>query len=633
MKERTEGTGAATAQPRVAQEFKHRGRGVRQRSFDGSRSVFQRHHHPARLLVAVAAVAIAILVGTLLVSYGSKLYQNWRESGLLDRATALREQGEFSQATQMARELLTRHPDSLPALSILADTAERQSLEEAVLWRERIARLRPMDPESQLNFASAALRFGKLDVAREALTRVSQKDRDSAAFHVVAGWLARAEGNFAEQETQFAAAAKREPNNDLYQFNLAALQIRSSDTEKSNNARITLERLSKIMRYRTGALRALLNDAVDRKDLASADNFAQQLQMSPDVTFGDYLLCLNFYRKLDQKKFRRLLERVKPFAARNPADVAALIDWMNQNGLAAGVVEWIDKLPPAELSSPAVSVAVANAYATVNNWSRLKRFTRTGNWSDADYLRFAFQAIAVQRLRSGSSSSATSEFSKFWQSAHELAKNDSQRQITLARLATEWQMESQAEQLWLAIEKDPSMRREALDNLRRIYRAGNETTKLYEVLERLHEISPDEAPIAADLARVGLNLNQNVERSHQLAKEAYDRAPNDINCAVTYAFSLYRLGRNAEALAIIQTLSPDQLHDPHAAVYTALVLIEAGQIDSAKEYIGAAEDDTIYPEEKKLLGEAKNKVIAAKGSPASEPPVLPRSNGAPLIVQ
>ena len=113
------------------------------------------------MLVAVAAVAIAILAGALLISYGSKLYQYRRENALVDRATALLEQGELSKAALMARELLTRHPDSLPALSILADTAERQNLEEAVLWRERIARLRPMDLESQLNFASAALRFGK----------------------------------------------------------------------------------------------------------------------------------------------------------------------------------------------------------------------------------------------------------------------------------------------------------------------------------------------------------------------------------------------------------------------------------------------------------------------------------------
>jgi predicted Zn-dependent protease len=559
-----------------------------------------------------------------LVSYGSKLYQNWRENGLLHRATALLQQGNLGTAAKTARELLARHPDSLPALSILADTAERQNVEEAVSWRELIARLRPKDPESQLNFASAALRFGKLDVAREALTRVPQQDRDSAAFHVVAGWLARAEGNFAEQEEQFAAAVSKEPNNDLYQFNLAALQIRSNDAEKSNNARDTLERLSKIARYRTGALRALLNAAVDRNDLASADNFAQQLQMSADVTFNDYLLWLNFYRKLDEKKFRQLLERVKPFAARNAADVAALIDWMNQNGLAADVVKWIDKLPPAELSSPAVSAAVADAYATVKNWSRLKRFTRTGSWGDAEYLRFAFQAIAVQRLRSGSDSSATSEFNKLWQSAYDLSENDSQRQLTLARLATKWQLDSEAEQLWLAIEKNPATRREAFNNLRRIYRDDGDTRRLYEVLGRLHDISPDEAPITADLARLGLNLEQNVEHAHQLAKEAYNRTPNETNCAVTYAFSLYRLGRNAEALAIIQTLSPDQLHDPHAAVYTALVLIDGGQPDAAKEYIRAAENDTIYPEEKKLFDEAKIKLDAPPATPTrGESSVLP----------
>src|SRR5206468_9398656 len=182
--------------------------------------------------------------------------------------------------------------------------------------------------------------------------------RDSAAFHVVAGWLARAEGNFADQEEQFAAATKKEPNNDLYRFNLAALQIRSKEAEKSNNARDALERLSKIALYRTGALRALLNNAVERNDLTAADGFGQQLQMSPDVTFGDYLLCLNFYRKLNEKKFRLLLEKVKSFAARNPSDLASLIDWMNQNGVAGDVVKWIDKLPAAQLSSPPTSIAV-----------------------------------------------------------------------------------------------------------------------------------------------------------------------------------------------------------------------------------------------------------------------------------
>jgi Tfp pilus assembly protein PilF len=594
-------------------------------SSSGRHLMFQRQLGKSHLAVVIAGLAIALLIGVFFFSYGSKLYQNWHERRLLKQATTLVQEERFSEAAQMAQELARRHPDSLAALSILADTAERQNLEAAVAWRERIARLLPKDPESQLNLASAALRFGKLDLAREALNRVSPSDRDGAAFHVVAGWLASAEGNFAEQEEQFAAAVKKEPKNDLYQFNLAALQIRSKDAEKSKDARETLERLITIGPYRTGALRALLNDAVKRNDRTAADSFAQQLQMSPEVTFGDYLLCLNFYRKLDEKKFRRLLEKVKPFAARNASDLASLIDWMNQNGLTTDVVKWVDKLPTTQLSSPPASVAVADAYATVKNWSRLKRWTRTGNWGESEYLRLAYQAIADRHLRSGNDS----EFETLWQSADELSRDEPERELALARLATKWQLENQAEELWVRVEENPTMRREALDNLRQLYRAEGETTKVYGILQRLHESSPNEAPITADLARLGLNLGENTESSHQLAKEAYDRASNDVNCAVTYAFSLSRLGRNAEALPIIESLPPDQLHDPHAAVYVALVLIDGSELEGAKDYIAAVENGKLYPEEKKVLAEAKKKLMAASAIPS--PTESPLPSGTPPL--
>src|SRR5215831_2692242 len=243
MKPTNGSTGVETAHE-VPRHFEHVEQVDGRQSFSEIHSTLHRTLTRRHLTVAIAGLAIALLVGVFLAGYGSKAYQNWRERGLLQRATTLLQEGKFSEAAQVAQELIRQHPDSVAGLSILADTAERQNLEQAVSWRERVARLLPKDPESQLNLASAALRFGKLDLAREALNRVSPRDRDSAAFHVVAGWLARAEGNFVEQEEQFAAAVHKEPKNDLYQFNLAALQIRSKDAEKSKNARNTLDRLS-----------------------------------------------------------------------------------------------------------------------------------------------------------------------------------------------------------------------------------------------------------------------------------------------------------------------------------------------------------------------------------------------------
>src|SRR5438128_2786033 len=381
----------------MAEKIKDAGHRRSGQIFPGLESFFQRQLWPARLTLFAAAFLVVILLGVALFGYGPGLYRDWHQNRLLHLAASMLQEKKFNDATQTAREVVKLDPDSLPAYYILAEAAEKQNLEEAISWRTRIARLLPKDADSQLNLASAALRFGKLDLARKAVDQVTPSDRDRAAFHVVAGWLARAEGNFAEQEEQFAAAVRREPGNDLYQFNLAALQIQSNDPQKSTRSRDTLDRLSKLAPFRSGALRALLNDAVARDDSTAADNFAQQFQMSQEVTFGDYLLCLNFYRKLDEKKFRPLLDRVKPFAARNPSDLAALMDCMNSNGFAGEIFKCIEKLTGDKISSPPVSITVAGAYAEVNNWSRLKRWTLGGSWGGTEYLRLAYQAIATRQ--------------------------------------------------------------------------------------------------------------------------------------------------------------------------------------------------------------------------------------------
>jgi hypothetical protein len=292
---------------------------------------------------------------------------------------------------------------------------------------------------------------------------------------------------------------------------------------------------------------------------------------------------------------------------------------MNHNGLTGEAVKWIDKLPAEKLTSPPVAIAVADAYANAKNWTRLKRWTRNGMWGESDYLRLAYQAIATRESRQDKTDT---EFHALWRAAEQSTIDQPERAVVLARLASKWDLEKESEQLWLRVAENPPLRREALDALRRLYRGDNDTGKLYDVLQRLHESSPNEAPITADLARLGLNLERNVERSHALAKEAHDRAPNEINCAVTYAFSQYRLGRSTEGLAVIQRLPAHQLHDPHAAVYAALLLADASQIDTARDYVASA-DDEIYPEEKKVLDEVRTKIARASAAPS--PAVSPVS--------
>jgi len=590
----------------------------RSRSLPGveSFSNFRLHLPPVRVALYVAAAAVAVLLIVVFGTYGSKAYTAWRESRLLKRATSTLEKKDFVTANRLARQVLERERDSLPAFYILAEATEKQSSEETVSWRAQIARLQPDNIDSQLNLASAALRFGQIDLARKTLERVAPKAQDLAAFHIVAGWLARAEGNLVEQEQQFAIAVNKDPQNDLYKFNLAALQIRSQDPEKSAQARDNLERLTQVPEFRTGALRALLNDAVDRNDVQAADRFVQQLQMSPEVSFGDYLLCLNFYRKLDAKKFEALLEKVKPVAARNSGDLGLLMDWMNENGLASEVVKWMDKLPDATTAKPPAAIAIAAAFAEQKNWSRLRRWTRNGSWGEEDYLRLAYQGFAARQSRQ---SSADAEFDTLWRAAQHAATDQPDREIKLARLASKWNLPIESEELWSRLSRTSPSRRESLDALYRLYRTNNQVKKLYDVLQRLHEASPNEIGITANLARLGLNIDQNTKQAQELAKQTYNRAPDDVNCAVTYAFALYVQGRTAEGLEVLQKLPPEALHESHAAVYAAVLLLDLNQTDGAKEYIQVAKHGPIYAEEKRLLEDELTKIAGASPSPTPSP--------------
>ena len=573
-----------------------------------------------RAAICAVSLILGFAAGLFFLTYGPQAYSGWRESRLLKRASTMLEKDDFDSATQAAREVLQIHHDSLAAYHILAEASEKQNRPETVAWRAQIARLQPHTLESQLNLASAALRFEQIDTARKALANVAPEDRDRAAYHVVAGWLARAQGNDAEVEEHFAAAVNKEPGNDLYQFNLAVLRIRSPVPEKNEESRKVLERLSKVAAFRAGSLRALLSDAVQRNELERADTLAQDLQMSQEVTFSDYLLCLEFYRKLDQKKFSALLEKVKPVAARNPLDLALLMDWLNKSGLSAEVLKWMEKLPAEVTTNPPPAIAIADAFAEAKNWSRLKRWTRSGSWGDSEFLRLAYQAYASKQARQ---SSAETEFDSLWHSAERAAAERPDREIHLARLATKWNFSIEAEQLWLRLSKSAPLRREALDALFRIYRVSNDLPNLYRIAQRLHETSPNEPGTAANYARLALLVDQNPAEGHRVAKEAYDRAPNDVNAAMTYAFSLYGLGRTADGIEIMKKLAPDGLHDPHAAVYAAVLLLDENQVAAAQEYIAAAQAGPIFPEEKKLLDEAIAKATPASPSPTVTPSPSP----------
>jgi Tetratricopeptide repeat len=289
---------------------------------------------------------------------------------------------------------------------------------------------------------------------------------------------------------------------------------------------------------------------------------------------------------------------------------------MNENGLSADVLKWMDKLPAATTAKPPAAIAIAAAFADQKTWSRLRRWTRSESWGDEDYLRLAYQAFAARQSRQ---SSADAEFDTLWRAATHAAADQPDRDIKLARLASKWNLPIESEEVWSRLSRTPASRREALDALYKLYRSNNDLRKLYDVLQRLHEASPNETGIISNLARLGLNIEQNTKQAQQLAKQAYDRNPNDPNCAITYAFSLYVQGRSSEGLRVLQALPPEALHESHAAVYVAVLLLDLNRTDDAKEFIQVAKHGPIFAEEKRLLEDELAKISGGSPSPTPSP--------------
>jgi hypothetical protein len=293
------------------------------------------------------------------------------------------------------------------------------------------------------------------------------------------------------------------------------------------------------------------------------------------------------------------------------------MDWMNNNGLAAEVLKWMDKLSSSLTSNPPPAIAIAEAFAELKNWSRLKRWTRSGSWGNADHLRLAYQAFGSRQSRQ---SAADAEFENLWQAAEKAAGEQQDRQGNLARLAAKWNLTIEAERLWLRLAKHATSRREALENLFKIYRTTNNLGKLLDIARQIHHAAPGDVMAKVTYARLAMLLEPNTAQAQELAKEAYDQMPSDTACAITYAFSLYEQGRTHEGLEVLKTLSWGQLHEPHAAAFVAVLLLDDGQADAAREYIDVAEAGRIDIEEKRLLTEARAKVRDGN-APASPPPV------------
>src|SRR5205807_7675219 len=164
---------------------------------------------------------------------------------------------------------------------------------------------------------------------------------------------------------------------------------------------------------------------------------------------------------------------LKGAAVSKPEQLFQLLTWMNQNDLAAVVVDWLSTLPAEVVSKPPVCVAAAEACARASEWKKLKEMIESVSWTELDFLREAFLARALGRL-GGADASASA-----WKASLAAVEKDAAAQERLAKTVLGWGWQDRAgEVLWKLADR-PGCPRWALNELWSMSLKRGDSAKLY----------------------------------------------------------------------------------------------------------------------------------------------------------
>ena len=543
-------------------------------------------------------------IAVLLAGYaGFRSYKVWKCNHLMALAHQFLAKADGRNASLCAQQVLHSDPRNLDAMRVMAQLSEATRSPSALLWWSRVVELNPHSLDDRLALAQTAVLMRDYAIATNALGGVDAAGRNTVAYHNVAGAVAAAANQPAQAEAQFVEAARLDPDNQSVQLNLAVVRLHGSNNLDQAEARIMLQRISLNPTnafLRCQALRELAVDALRHLQANQALSLSQQLLQETNSTFQDRLLRLEVLQETGNAGFRSTLMAFQREASGDPAKISELATWQMTKNLPQDLVSWLRTLSPNMRTNQTVELLFAESYTMLRDWHGLQASVQPQNWAELEFLRHAFLSRALRGQ--GLSDSAEAE----WELALKDANSPQATSLViLLRLAAEWHWQSETEDiLWTIVNRFPGERWAAQTLTDALY-AGGRTRSLMKLFSQESQRNPSDLSAKNNLAMTAMLLDAPELKPNDLAREVYKASPTNATYVSTYAFSLFRQGKNAEALRVMKTLTPRELQDPAIAGYYGLILKATGDRARARAYLDWTAKATLLPEEKRLFDQAK----------------------------
>ena len=540
------------------------------------------------------AVVLAVLLAGLACGYryGLPRYRVYRDQRAVQQAELCLARGDLSRAVHAARTVLARNQSNPGATRVMATVAEAYGSPEALRWRERVAAFQP-NLTNRLALAETALRFETFPfaTATRTLNEIEPADRQSVTYQRLAGVLAVKCARLPAAEKYFTEVLRLDPTNQVSQVSLAILQLQSTNPPVHDAARATLEKLAPQPGIGALAMRPLVAESLDRKDLARAEAFSWRLVTNAQCAFRDRIVHLAILNARGNTNLPACLAQAEQIASTNYIAAKELADWLNSSGRAAVCLDWLNGLPAKFVQRGLLPLARADAYLALKQWPELQRYLRDSQWSGLEPVRFAL--IAWTALKQSPPEDDTVP----WQTALRLAAASPEVLHQLATFAAAWGWQDRTEEvLWLAVEKSPAQAW-PYAALTQLYLGKQNTAGLRRVTKALHEKAPSDLVAANNYAAYSLLLDQDLPGAERAAATVYAAAPTNSYFASTHALSLIKQSRFQEARDAFRQITPDQLKDPTIAFYYGITLAAAGRPAEAKPYLDQRSRARLLPEE------------------------------------
>ena len=531
-----------------------------------------------------------------------QFFRTWQSNQAADQAQKALDAKKYEEAILAAKRALQLDGNNVKAVSIMAEIARHASPTDALRWEQRLAELQPSS-NAWLDVAESALATRDVKTGVDALSKVADPDKNLRYYRAAAG-LSMLK-NDRKAATEAYQKALEQPGADARdRYNLATLNLASGDEPSINSALSELEKLCVEPDTSLQANRTLAAYYVAAKRYDLASPHVQFLLSLSKVDFQDVLTALDFFNAVAQPRYNELLKSCIERFKGEPRPIAELISWLNAHAKYNDVKAIPDQLSDNVLKDPLYRGAIGQTYVNLKDWKSLRSLTDEGDWAANDYLRIAFNLKA----RREENAIAGSEVDEQWNRALAKAQSYPNALVVLYRLANSWSWKPQAEKALWAAAGNPTVQKDALLNLWKLYGSEKNSSGLFRVANRLVEIDSSDAGAKNNAVILGALLgvdNKTYREWAQANWEQYkDKHPE---YGTTYAYILYQQGKVDDAQAVLMQMKPADFENPSDALYAGIIKTAAGEKDEAKRLLSIADKGKgdLLPEERALLERAE----------------------------